>query len=57
MEEKSRDWVAIYYNKDGNEIGNELFKNRTSTEAFSEAETYMPFDCDDWTLTPLKLYQ
>lgn len=50
-----RNWVATYYDKDNNEIGNEFFQDRSEDEASREAIGLMPSNCDDWSLEGVML--
>lgn len=49
-----KDWIVRYYNKKDEQIGSAVIKNRTEHEAEEEAISYMPFDCEDWSLTEKK---
>jgi hypothetical protein len=50
----SKNWIVRYYNKKDKLIGSAVIKDRTEHEAEDEAIAYMPYDCDDWTLTEAK---
>lgn len=47
-----QDWIVRYYDKKDNQIGSHLIKGRTEHEAEEEAIADMPYECEDWSLTP-----
>jgi hypothetical protein len=50
----TNNWIATYYDKEGGIILTETFIDRTEHEADSEAVGLMPYDCEDWSLQPIK---
>ena len=51
---ETKNWIVRYYDKRNNLIGSHIIKDRTEPEAENEAMGDMPYECDDWTLTPEK---
>jgi len=47
-----QDWIVRYYDKKDKQIGSHLIKGRTEHEAEEEAIADMPYECEDWSLTP-----
>jgi hypothetical protein len=51
---KPKNWIVRYYDKRNVLIDSYIIKDRTESEAESEATADMPEICDDWTMVEKK---